>query len=448
MRPLMNREKLRILRGAVAVILVPALRPGAGEEIDEDALFGDTSIMVETERLTEENPVVDEREEKSVGLSGRVTASSGAHLSRAWFAGADEDVGWDNTSLAAAVLTGLEGDIRLPHSVKSYVTADMVYRSPDDSATVHLREMFLDFNADYAVFVRVGKQILQWGRGYFFNPVDLVNVEKTRFFDELTGREGAMGIKAHAPFGTRVNLYSFVDLGRVSRLDSVAGAVKAELLVGATECAVSLWGRQGEDPVYGFDFSSRLGNFSILGEAALHQGIDTFSVVQSESGPLVRRESAAWAPRVSLGAGRWLDFGNISDRIMVNVEGYYNHVGKDMRDLSSFLPPDFDPQDPAQIEELLSYVPAEALALNTISRWYAATFVTIARFVVTDMSFSASLLYNINQRCAQLTGGLHYATLHDLSFDLLINGFAGGDYTEYTLWGRALSVETRAGIVF
>jgi len=438
----------------------------AQDEIDEDALFGDTAIMVDVEDLAGEDNMADEQKGKSISFSGRVISSAAGYLDRRWFESASDDTGWfetkkeygffDHTRFNGTVIGIFEGDFRLPHSVKSFITTEAMYNGTNDSVQFSLNELFLDWNAGQRIYFRAGKQVLQWGRGYFFNPVDLVNIEKSRFFDELGGREGAYGLKFHIPFQTRANIYGFLDMGQVSRVDSLALSLKTEFLVKATEFAFSVWGKNNYDPVYGFDISTRLGTFSITGEVALYQTIGKFSkIIFDKQSPNIFPviDTVHWAPRVSLGIGRYFDLGNINDRVMVAIEGYYNHIGNETGSFKALFPSELDfssfQNNGALFEnEMTTLLASGMLEMNNFSKWYTAAFITINRFILTDMTLSSNVLFNVNQRCAMATAGLNYTTLHNLSFDFIISGFPGKDLTEYTLMNQGLNVEARAGIRF
>jgi len=425
----------------------------AFDEIDESALFGDTSVIVDSDSLTDSGSVVNEREEKSVAFSGAITGYTQAQLLRTWF----DHTNIENTTFGGGVLGNFYGDFRLPFSVKSFVNTEIQYSAANDSASFRVRELFLDWNIRYKAFFRFGKQVLQWGRGYFFNPVDLVNVEKKPFFDELAAREGTFGLKLHIPFQTRANIYGFLSMAEIPRIDSVAFSLKAEVLIQATEFALSIYNKKGSFPVYGFDISTRLGNFSVTGELALHQGLVQSSVERwlelpdGTSIPLVSIDTTDFVPRISLGLARYFDVGNFNDRMMITIEGYYNHVGNTDEDFKAILPPGIKAGAFTQREDsdsLLNEFMANVFDFNNYSRWYAAAFMTFNRFILTDMTLSASVLYNLNQRCAMVTAGLNYTTQHNLSFDVIVNGFPGKDMTEYTIAGQGLTGELRVGILF
>lgn len=423
----------------VAAMVVAAQDPF---ELDEDALFGDTATVVESATFTDSARVVDETKSRSVSFGGAVSGSMGGGLHRTFF----DDPRLDRSSYGAAIYGDFNLDIRLPGSVKSYANAVVAYSAVTDSLTLQLNELFLDWNLNYRLFFRGGKQILQWGRGYFFNPVDLVNVEKKALVDELDGREGAFGLRTHVPFGTVANFYGFLDMGGVPRADSLALALKAEFLVKSVEFALSAWGRSKTDPVYGLDFSTSLGNFMLSGELALHQSLRAYDLSDKEDSFGIITMRKKWVPRLSLGAGHYFDFGDINDRILLQFEGYYNQAGSSRKDLvpegmsGKQVQDEFLHLDPAMV--------GTAMAPNSLSRWYLAGFATVSRFIVTEMTLTASGLANLNQSSGVLSVGLNYTTLHNLSFDAILTAFPGRSYTEYNIYGQGFNAELRAGIRF
>jgi hypothetical protein len=138
-----------------------------------------------------------------------------------------------------------------PDSLQSYLKNML-------STELNFKEVFLDFNIAQRVYFRLGKQVLQWGRNYFWNPTDLLNVEQKDFFNMSDYRDGAMGIKMHIPFGTAVNIYGFLDIGDEAKPEDFGIAGKVEFVLGRSEFGLSAWAKQGYVPVYGFDFSSRI----------------------------------------------------------------------------------------------------------------------------------------------------------------------------------------------
>ena len=317
---------------------------------------------------------------------------------------------------------------------------------PDSGAQFNLPEFFIDANFRNVVYVRAGKQVLQWGRCFLWNPTDFVNVEKKTFFQRMGHREGAYGVKMHIPYKTLFNFYSFIDLGEINYANEVAVSAKAEALVGRTEMAVSVRGKKEQQPIFGFDISTQLFEVQISGEAALRNGKDMISLDMDDT--TITDIGDSWIPRASVNLMKFFPLNGVADRLMVSTEFYYNYAGYDPNIFSGGL---IDYQKIIatllrkgnDLETILSlYEP------NSYSKYYAMLSTSISRFILNDMTFTCSAVGNLNQRCAMLSGGVSYQSLHDFMLSANVNGFVGKKNTEYTFTDQGLSLQLRMGLVF
>ncbi|MEI7529016.1 MAG: ATP-binding protein, partial [Elusimicrobiota bacterium] len=238
---------------ALALALNPAAA-FAGDAAAELEMFSSSEVVTQPAAAPAEA-----EEKKTLGFSGEALSVL-------------EDVVYSTAagnSLNSYVVGNLMLDARLKNGVKAFANMETSYYSRTRQTASVLREAFLDFNLGRRVYFRTGKQVLQWGRCYLWNPVDLINVEKKTFVRKIGYRDGAYGLKFHVPFGTDYNIYGFVDTGNAAEDRDLGGALKFELLTGRTEMAVSGWAKRGRRPVFGYDLSSRLGDVDIAGEVSL-----------------------------------------------------------------------------------------------------------------------------------------------------------------------------------
>ncbi|MCU0606389.1 MAG: hypothetical protein MUF78_02945 [Candidatus Edwardsbacteria bacterium] len=420
--------------------------------VDEDALFADSATVTAAPLRADSALLRNPGQARTVGFSGTVTSAALGSLERGYFL---EGASFGRTALATWITADLSLDARLPGGTKALATAEVSYRPTaaegatggDSNIALSLPELFLDANWRGRIYLRSGKQVLQWGRCYFWNPTDLVNIEPRAFIAKIGQRQGTYGVKLHAPFGTKYNLYGFAGTAQAARPDDVAGALKLELLAGATEMAVSAWGKRHHDPVYGLDLSSRLLGVDVSGELALHRRyrLRTISFATGDTGI----ERKPWTPRACLGLGRSFRVGEVKDRLTAVLEAYYNQVGSTDRTIDL-------PQLPAGLAAALpaGFSFADYLAAsgyyqpNNYSRWYCAWFGSLTKFIIPDLTLTVNAIANLNQRCAILTTGVSYSTLSDFSLDLSVNGFLGPNSTEYTLQGNGAQVRLAAGLTF
>ena len=225
------------------------------EAIDESDLFKDSSSIVADSSLVNNTEMSQgQNDKKSVSFSGEITSTGIFSGDRDLLDSSLEK----STQLTTYIVGNIFLDIRQFHGIKAFANLETRYLPSMNETVVDLRELFLDANIGHRLYFRTGKQVLQWGRCYFWNPTDLINVEKKLFIQKIGYREGAYGIKTHVPFGTRANLYGFVDTRNASGVDSVAGVAKAEFLLGGVEMAFSVWDKSKFQPVFGYDFSTSL----------------------------------------------------------------------------------------------------------------------------------------------------------------------------------------------
>ena len=342
-------------------------------------------------------------------------------------------------------------DARLKNGVKAFANMEATYNPRSRETVSDLREVFLDFNLKDRVYFRTGKQVLQWGRCSLWNPTDLINIEKKPFIRKIGYRDGAYGLKFHAPFGTDYNVYGFLDTGSADEDRELGGALKFEFLAGRTEMAFSGWGRRGRSSVFGYDVSSRLGDVDIAGEVAV-AGRDNTRYVREDAGTLSTYiKDDRWTTRAALNLSRGFRLGDFNDRLIVATEFYYNQNGYT--------------RSPFRDRTIYAYTGPLAVLLpagtkrdflignglyepNYLGRYYGALFASVSRFIITDMTLNANYVRNLSDDTGLLSTGVTYRNLNDFSAGCLVNAFLGRPRGEYTFSGAKLSVQLTAGVAF
>jgi hypothetical protein len=431
-----------------------SLASAAGITADENAMFADSAQITDSAALAR-NPISkeSEREKKSVGLSGNILSLMQTGAGRSYF---EKSPDAKYTSFGAEAVADAALDVRLLQGFKAFADLEWSYNpalsqstATDSGASWRIPEIFVDANIAHRVYLRAGKQVLQWGRCYFFNPTDLVNVERKTFFQRIGAREGTYGVKAHVPFGTTWNLYGFLDTHDAQRPDSLTGAVKAEVLLGGTEMAVMIWDGGWRKPVYGVDLSTRFLDLDITGEAALYQSFHAKTLSMIGGVPLINSEQKDWVPRAAVGVGKSFRVSGIQDRLTTETEFYYNGPGTTasrmgLSSLINSLPSAGSmPSNPALNALTLGFYEP-----NSYSRYYAAFFATFNRFIRSDMALTFNVIGNLDQRCALISTGVAYQNLNDFSLTFYVQGFAGPEDTEYTLSEQAVQLQLLAQVVF
>jgi len=434
--------------------------------VDENSLFSDTAMIVvhDTNSVPEEKTSVAEKLRTSIG--GEITGASEIVATRKF----TDEPELNNTYMLNRLVGSVTLDSRLQNDTKvfgnlevnyfpGFDTSNVMYQASGikDNYSLYLREFFMDFNFNRNIYFRIGKQVLQWGRCYFWNPTDLINVERNSFVEKIGSREGVYGARLHVPFGTIANLYSFINIQSVNRIDSISGAVKFEYLLGRSEMALSVWGKRGKPVVLGYDISSRVWDLDVKGEISLTTGGDfQASIRQRDSSLFVETINSGVTPRLSLSVGRSFGFMGFPNALMINLEGYYNgggYKGNMFRDTSRYviyaapfksLPYEKRPRA-TKTEVLLEgnlYEP------NYHSRYYMALFINISRLFLSGLTCDFAGIVNIEQASSILTGTFAYTMLNNVTISSTLTGYIGEKNTEYTLFDQLFGVRVLASVSF
>jgi hypothetical protein len=424
-----------------------------GEEINEDQLFSSPdSIVKKDESLYKQKPKEEEKE-VSLALSGRATGVFSVTEKR-------EKIDDTSSSTSSYIVGNMFLDVRQKMGTKYFVDLEARYNpSADTKSEFTLKEIFIDFNIKDRVYFRTGKQVLQWGRNYLWNPTDLINIDKNVFLTRIGSREGAYGLKLHIPFGAKYNIYGFIDTSSNKSTNDLGSALKFEFLTGKTEMAFAAWGKGGYYPVYTYDFSTRLLGIDTTGELAISQG-DNNRKIRLENGMLsAYREREEWIPKASLGFGKYFDYGDIPDRIFLHLELYYNQNGytenifgdsatyafsSPIQTIDAAGSPILKTQGTQN--EFLLY--NNLYELNYYSKYYIALFSRYSRFIITDLTLSINMIRNLNDDSSILTAGVSYQNIHNLSMGCEIYGFLGEKDREYTFPNNAYTAQCTVGILF
>ena len=422
----------------------------AEEMIDENALFGDPEEVITT-GIVDTAP--EEEDKKTMGVSGE--AQSVFEYTRKKYEETDGD-----DEISTYIYGNLFFDVRLKKGTKLFADLQTGYDSQLEESAIDLKEIFLDFNVKDRVYLRTGKQVLQWGRCYLWNPSDLINIEKESFTERIGSREGAYGVKMHIPFGTKYNIYSFIDSGNSDESDQLAVAAKFEFLIGKTEMAFSAWNKKGFNPVYAYDLSSRIFRLDIVAEAAFSKGDNNYKI-REENGILSKyKVDDEWVSRVCLGIGKSYDFMDVNDRISINMEFYYNQTGYTeniFADTATYAYAESvtvtENGSPVPVTKVRGtkkdfLIDSDLYDMNNISRYYSALFINVSKFIISDMSLNLNLLGNFNDSSYILTTGVSYEDINDFSVGFDIYSYIGNKNREYTFMNNEYTTQLTVGVLF
>jgi len=305
-----------------------------------------------------------------------------------------------------------------------------------------LKEFFIDMNIFKFIYFRIGKQVLQWGRSFFWSPTDLINIEKRDFLNLTRFREGNYGLKFHIPVGTIFNFYGFYEISDLNNIDKMPLALKLEFLIQKVEMSFSSWYKKDFKPIFGFDFSSRLWDFDIRGEISLSYGenrnritkietniiykLDNISITNTMYIPYSYKPQDKLIKNISFGFTRFFDWFDEKDKISLTAELFYNESGYDK---------------PILQDEILKYglFIYNLYVPNYYSLLYCALFINITKFIISDMNLGINLLCNLIDYSGILYSQLSYSPINHFNMNWNITLNFGQDNCEYTLRDNRIS---------
>jgi len=412
--------------GLGAAALLGAQEQSAPDQSEED-FFGSAPVEAGKGEAEVKN-LAETLDQERLGLSGNLEASGTYLLTREFLRG---EKGQEDNEMGLMVQGDFLVDERLKKGFRAFLDLGLGTVVGQPIPLLLLKEVFVDFNAANVVYFRAGKQVLQWGVGYLWNPTDLVNVQRKSFTDLTALREGVFGLRTDVVFSKAFHLFTFIDLNQVADLSDIAVAARAEFLLGSVEFGFSGWGKYAETPVFGFDLSAPLfWNLSLHGEGTLSWGYPVDKMTVAGAPDPVRDQLA---PRIAAGLSRNFDSGGIQDRIMVNTEFYYNGLGykenmfQVLRELPTPPPPDLPP--------LTDFID-NYYHSGDYGTWYGALFITINRLFKTNLTLNLSGLGNFSDLSFITLAELDYAPVNNFTLVLTVASFLGPDLREYTTLAR------------
>ncbi|NBV82784.1 hypothetical protein EBR57_01475 [bacterium] len=379
---------------------------------------------------------IDAKETLDAAIETESTHFTGQLFSRSLYSIARSG-NFDSNTLLSYSQANIFMDTRLKKGAKVFLNVELSQLASSNASTgtlATIREVFLDFNINRAIYIRTGKQVLQWGRSYFWNPTDLVNTEQRDFFQLNRFRDGSYGTRVHVPFGAEQNIYLFFNQQNATNIDKIAVAAKYEFLIGNSEVGLSTWQKKNAVSLYGIDFSTRFWNLDVKGESSFSFGENIQRVKLVNDTATLTTLRGEWANKSSITVQKTWDW-DLPERIALTGELFYNSGGYNQSTFANTT------IKTALLNNTL-YIP------NMNNQWYASLFSTITKFPITDMTLGINILSNLTD-ASNITGcSVSYTPIDHLTFSGTVYGYWGDPNGEYTYAGNGLSTEFSGTVEF
>jgi hypothetical protein len=148
-----------------------------------------------------------------------------------------------------------------------------------------LDQMWIRFDVSQRVFVTAGKQHVRWGTGRFWQPTDYLHLLRRNPLDVFDARQGTSMLKLHVPWEERGwNFYAFGviedALTATDTLRRVAGAARAEIVLGPAEIGLDAIVKRDQKPRFGIDFSAGIWELDVYADVGIRSGQDFRTVAE------------------------------------------------------------------------------------------------------------------------------------------------------------------------
>ncbi len=344
-------------------------------------------------------------------------------------------------------------DAPLPDRSRAHATFEFQHQASAEKTTYALREAFVDAALADWLWVRSGKQVLQWSRCQLWTPADLVNVERLRLQERVGAREGVTGVRAHVPLGAALNLYGFADLHEVRVPSDIAWVGRVEFVFPHTEVGLNLRHRDGRRMVPAVDFSTGYDRWQLSAEAAwLLPG--TLSEVHVANGvasldPVRRR-----TPQMAASLSRPFDALGQTDRLRLGAEGFWNpegEAGNAFRPLTlvKFRQPvvvgvDTVREGPAPVLRVFG----GGLRDYQVGRWYTMIWAQLDKVPVVSSSLRISGIGNLSDGSWLALAEWSWESLHGLATTVSASVPLGAYPGEFTWTSETATLRADLGLRF
>ncbi len=413
-----------------------ALFGGSDDSSSEDDLFGGgglVSDIVESDSVASDELLTNE----AVDIGGRISSSIKLTYDP------------DEENFEDAFTSGLDNlsarlflDARPSTDLRGLIKGNIDYDT-DDGISFDLREMFVDTDIDNQVFIRAGKQTINWGVGRFFSPANLINIETIDPENPDAELAGPVAAKIQYPIGNN-NLTGYALVDDIENGNPIALASRYEFLVGGSEFTVG--------GVYQFDnpwsvmgtVSSKIGEVSVFGEAVLEGNVNKKFIVADDSVPLGVSVRGSDDLYFSSTLGGSYQYSNDDDNFSVFVFGQYYFNGLGYEDLTVAK------DNQAAIGTLIAQGDLSIGDLFNRGQHYGALSISSPDILESDFTPSVFWIGNLNDASGRINLGLSYSGIENITPSFSYSYGYGERGTEYSLFGpdQSMSVSVSLGVNF
>jgi len=341
-----------------------------------------------------------------------------------------------------------------------YPAADKADKAADEETTqnpgaltlsISVFELFADFNWKDALFFRFGKHTIKWGVGYFWSPVDVLNLTPIDTEDPTADREGPLSLKIHYPFAVN-NAYLYLIANQAAEPLDIALAPKVEFVVGNAEIGIGAFYQRNLAPRLVSMLKTSLSDFDVFGECAVSYGSDRVFIKKSRNQAQANASLnddleivlETYEDKTSLffSATTGILYTNSKWNMNIMAQYYFNAEGyndSEMLTSAYYLSQNSDANglyiaDDADKPD--DYEDPPALSTNDLMNFgkhYAAFSLSFSKlFGIEDLNFSLFTLANLSDFSGIITPAISYKFFNKFNLNISVRTTFGNTGAEYT----------------
>jgi hypothetical protein len=407
--------------------------------VNEDDLFGSGDMVETITESSQGSAVKDLLTTDTVRVGGSLTGTVTTtwQWNDPWSNGLTLS---DSYGLTPELSALLFFDGRPSESTRFYGSVKSAWPFTESSST-QVFELFSDFSWNDSLYMRFGKQTINWGVGYFYSPANIMNLQQIDPTNPTVQLEGPVALRAMVPIkGTQHNIWGYAVFDSATmKPEDTALAAKAELVFGGWELGLGGYYKK-DDPIRGMVTAvGSVRDISLFGEATVSRGSSrtwvtkVISLVPPSATTTTDDTSIFFKGTAGFRYSNSTDNWSLLAQYLYDGEGYSNTDREARIDETNAL---LVPGSETAYSQYL-----KALIYNS-GRHYAALSFSKSKFLVDDLTVSLFAMGNLSDFSVYVKPSLSYAFFDGLSMSLspfFAFGFDSGEYVvRYD--GRAVGI--------
>ncbi|MEM7734730.1 MAG: hypothetical protein AAF267_02985 [Deinococcota bacterium] len=391
---------------------------------DDDLFQGGGSFISDVEEDPDANPADDLLTSETVTIGGSIDMSAEFQV----LLNPDDDQDTVDSGLVD-LNARFFLDARPDSDFRALVKGDIIYSTEDD-LEFDLREAFADVDIDNIVFIRAGKQTINWGVGVFFSPANLINIERIDPEDTSAELAGPVAIKAQLPLGVN-NLTGYLLTDDFESDDNIGIAGLYEFLFEGYEITVGSVYRYDAPWAVMATATGELADVTVYGEAVLEGNSDKVFLTEDATGLDASTSDDVF---FSGTLGARFTTSTEDDRYTLSAGAQYFFNGQGYGDTSIFT------DNPAAVSGLVADGTLSISDLTERGKHYAALSLSSPDVNFSDITPSVFWLGNLSDGSGFATATARYEITDDLSTSLQYRFNYGAEGAEYSPRGDSHSI--------